>query len=108
MSRWNGARNSYSSGSSRVTWTFSTARPGHAMDWRLTMSAGRRLGAWKEDSRGARTGARGAGKTMTRFKVPFAAAGSEIASSAALAGLPAEAIDAPGAARAVGSAIARM
>ena len=45
---------------------------------------------------------------MTRFMVPLAAAGSDIASSAALAGLPGEAIDAPGAARAVGSAIARM
>src|SRR5258707_9236182 len=85
MSRWKGARNSYSNGSCRVTWTFSALRPPHAMDWRLTMSAGRRLGAWKEDSRGAGKGARGAGKKITRVEVALSAAGFQ---NPTLGGLP--------------------
>src|SRR5260221_14178081 len=74
MSTWKGARNSYSNGSCRVTWTLSAPRPGHAMDWRLAMSAGRRLGASKAGSgwAGAR-GARGLQKVIARLEVPLAA-----------------------------------
>src|SRR5258708_8981217 len=79
MSTWKGARNSYSNGSCRVTWTLSAPRPGHAMDWRLAMSAGRRLGASKAGSgwTGSR-GARGLQKVIARLDVPLAA-GPEVA-----------------------------
>src|SRR5260221_14095967 len=74
MSTWKGTRNSYSNGSCRVTWTLTAPRPGHAMDWRLAMSAGRRLGASKAGSgwTGSR-GARGLQKGIARLDVPLAA-----------------------------------
>src|SRR5260221_12859184 len=71
MSTWKGARNSYSKGSCRVTWTLTAQRLGHAMDWRLAMSAGRRLGPSKAGS--GWTGARGVRKAITRLEVPLAA-----------------------------------
>src|SRR5258708_5671958 len=76
MSTWKGARNSYSNGSCRVTWTLTAQRPGHAMDWRLAMSAGRRLGPSKAGS--GWTGARGGRKAITRLEVSLAA-GPEVA-----------------------------
>src|SRR5260221_14653647 len=71
MSTWKGARNSYSKGSCRVTWTLTAQRLGHAMDWRLAMSAGRRLGPSKAGSGWG--GARGVRKAITRLEGALAA-----------------------------------
>src|SRR5260370_37971276 len=78
MRRWKGGRNSYSNGSWRVPWTLTAQRPGHAMDWRLAMSAGRRLGAAKAGAgwTGSR-GARGLQKVIARLDVPRAAGAPE-------------------------------
>jgi len=50
------------------------------MDWRLAMSAGRRLGAWKEGSGWAGSrGTGGVGKAISRLELPLAVTGPEFA-----------------------------